>query len=269
WNPLHADPSFAKAFGFPRPILHGLCFFGYATRHVASYCPDGNPEFIKSIKVRFASSVLPGQTIRTEMWKESDSRIVFRCKVRGTGEIGTATGATGLGKELPNPKARSAGAAPKAAGAPVPTSGDIFRAIGAFVPANPATAEKVKTTFLFKLSGPESAWLIDLSTPPGRVSEGTAGTAACTLELSDADFMAMATGQAGPLKTFASGKLKISGDVMASQKLGFLKKITPEMVFAETTKRPGGAASASASAPAASAAAAEPTTAEVFAVIED
>jgi 3-hydroxyacyl-CoA dehydrogenase/3a,7a,12a-trihydroxy-5b-cholest-24-enoyl-CoA hydratase len=268
WNPLHADPSFAKAFGFSRPILHGLCFFGYATRHVArAWAPDGNPAYIKSIKVRFASSVLPGQAIKTEMWKESDTRIIFRCKVEDTGEVCISNAAIELWKELPKPKDRSkpAAASAGAAAAPVPTSGDIFRAIGGFVQGNPATAEKVKTSYLFKLSSPESSWTIDLSTPPGTVSEGAAGKPTCTLEMTDADFLAMATGQADAMKLFSTGKLKISGDVMASQKLGFLKKITPEMVLAETTKRTGGGAAA----PAAAAPAAEPTTAEVFAVIDD
>jgi 3-hydroxyacyl-CoA dehydrogenase/3a,7a,12a-trihydroxy-5b-cholest-24-enoyl-CoA hydratase len=275
WNPLHADPAFAKAFGFTRPILHGLCFFGIATRHVArAFAPGGNPDHVKSIKVRFAASVLPGQTLVTEMWKDSDTKVVFRCKIKETGEVCISSAAIELWKELPRAKDRSkpaaaaaaVAAAASASAAPVPTSSDIFRAIGGFLAASPATAEKVKTTFLFRLSAPDASWTIDLATPPGSVAEGAIGKAACTLEMTDADFMAMATGQADAMKLFSTGKLKISGDVMASQKLGFLKKITPEMVLAETTRRTGGAGGAAA---AAAAAPAEPTTAEVFAVIED
>ena len=81
WNPLHADPAFAKSFGFDRPILHGLCTLGYAARHVIEqFAPEGDPRFFRSIRVRFAEPLFPGETIRTEMWKAAD-RIVFQVSV--------------------------------------------------------------------------------------------------------------------------------------------------------------------------------------------
>ena len=134
--------------------------------------------------------------------------------------------------------------------AAVPNSADIFRAIGTFVAGNPATAEKVKTTFLFKLSSPDSAWTIDLVDAAGHgAPRAPSARRRARSSISDADFMAMATGQADAMKLFSTGKLKISGDVMASQKLGFLKKLTPEMVLAETQeahRRRGAAAAAAA-----------------------
>jgi len=99
----------------------------------------------------------------------------------------------------------------------------------------------------------------------GSVTEGVAGKPACTLEMADGDFLAMATGQADAMKLFSTGKLKISGDVMASQKLGFLKKSHPGDGAAETTRRTGGAARGSGD----RGRRVEPTVAEVLAVIDD
>jgi 3-hydroxyacyl-CoA dehydrogenase/3a,7a,12a-trihydroxy-5b-cholest-24-enoyl-CoA hydratase len=257
WNPLHADPGMAKAFGFARPILHGMCTFGIATRHViAAFAPDADPRYVKSIKVRFASTVLPGETIVTEMWKENDQRIVFRSKVKERGEVCISNAAIELWKELPKPKDKAKAAAASGTKptivSPTVTSADYFHAIAAVIAKEPAIAEKVKTVFAFKLSSPDSSWTLDLATPPGALHEGLVGKPACTLELSETDMLAMAAGQADPMKLFSTGKLKISGDVMASQKLGFLKKVTPELVAAQTAKRGGGApAAATSGAPAA------------------
>jgi 3-hydroxyacyl-CoA dehydrogenase/3a,7a,12a-trihydroxy-5b-cholest-24-enoyl-CoA hydratase len=83
----------------------------------------------------FASTVIPGETLITEMWKESDTKIIFRTKVKERGETVISNAAIELWKELPKAKDRSKPAAAAAGGAPkaVTTSADIFRAIGTFV----------------------------------------------------------------------------------------------------------------------------------------
>ena len=89
-NPLHIDPDFSKVGGFKVPILHGLCFFGISGKHV--YKTFGP---FKNIKVRFAGVVLPGQTLRTEMWKEGN-RVIFQTKVVQTGKLCIAGGGAEL-----------------------------------------------------------------------------------------------------------------------------------------------------------------------------
>ena len=69
-NPLHSDPDFAKAAGFDKPILHGLCTYGVTCRAVlATYC-NFDPTLIRGHDVRFSAPVFPGETIVTRMWKD-------------------------------------------------------------------------------------------------------------------------------------------------------------------------------------------------------
>lgn len=62
--------------GFDTPILHGLCTFGISAKHVMKTFASNKPENMKSVKVRFAKHVFPGETIETRMWKEG-SKVVF------------------------------------------------------------------------------------------------------------------------------------------------------------------------------------------------
>lgn len=78
-NPLHADPQVAKAAGFKQPILHGLASFGVVGHAILRSCCDYDPTRLKSIGLRFASPVYPGETLRTEMWR-SGKRVQFRVR---------------------------------------------------------------------------------------------------------------------------------------------------------------------------------------------
>jgi acyl dehydratase len=79
-NPLHAEPAVAKAAGFPRPILHGLCTYGVAGHAVLKTFCGYEPARLTALSVRFSAPVFPGETIRTEMWRKNDT-VLFRARV--------------------------------------------------------------------------------------------------------------------------------------------------------------------------------------------
>ncbi len=83
-NPLHADPDFAQAAGFPRPILHGLATFGLAGHALLKAICGYNPARLTVMSGRFSAPVFPGETIRTEFWRantEDPGMIGFRARV--------------------------------------------------------------------------------------------------------------------------------------------------------------------------------------------
>ena len=95
-NPLHIDPEFAKMGGFDRPILHGLCTFGYVGRAVLHAVCGGDPAKLKGFEVRFSGVVYPGETIVTDIWLESGKALIqARTKERGEVVISNAAATIG------------------------------------------------------------------------------------------------------------------------------------------------------------------------------
>ena len=79
-NPLHADPAVAREAGFARPILQGLGTFGVAGHAILRIVCDYAPSRLRSIAGRFSAPVYPGETIRTEIWRDGDV-VSFRTRV--------------------------------------------------------------------------------------------------------------------------------------------------------------------------------------------
>ena len=71
-NPLHSDPGFASAAGFPVPILHGLCSYGIGCKAIVDTFLDGDVSRVRSYGARFAGVVFPGETLKASIWKDDD-----------------------------------------------------------------------------------------------------------------------------------------------------------------------------------------------------
>jgi len=68
-NPLHIAPEFARAVGFERPILHGLCTYGHAGRAILRHACGGDPARLRSFTARFSGVVMPGDALTTRGWR--------------------------------------------------------------------------------------------------------------------------------------------------------------------------------------------------------
>ena len=71
-NPLHSDPSFAALGGFDRPILHGLCSFGFTGRALLASLCDNDPSRFLSMDARFSKPVLPGDELTVSIWVDGE-----------------------------------------------------------------------------------------------------------------------------------------------------------------------------------------------------
>lgn len=77
-NPLHSDPAFAAFGGFERPILHGLCTYGFTGRALLHTLCDSDPARFTSMEGRFSSPVLPGETLTVNMWSTGPGEAIFQ-----------------------------------------------------------------------------------------------------------------------------------------------------------------------------------------------
>jgi acyl dehydratase len=77
-NPLHSDPKFAAMAGFPRPILHGLCTYGFTGRALLHTLCGGDPARFRSMSGRFSSPVVPGEALTVRMWREGEGKAMFQ-----------------------------------------------------------------------------------------------------------------------------------------------------------------------------------------------
>jgi acyl dehydratase len=77
WNPLHADPDFAKLAGFDRPILHGLCSYGTTLKTVVDMVLGGDAGRVDSYSTRFAGVFFPGETLRVRVWEEAPGKLLI------------------------------------------------------------------------------------------------------------------------------------------------------------------------------------------------
>ncbi|KAF9928572.1 hypothetical protein BGZ67_006882 [Mortierella alpina] len=235
WNPLHIDPDMAAVGGFDVPILHGLCSFGIAGKHIfKTYC-DNNAASFKNIKVRFAKTVNPGETLETSMWREGN-KVIFQVRAVERDAIIISNAAVELqGEALKAAAPAAAAAAPAAA----PAAAGNFKSAAAFdqiktgieamtAADREAQVKKVKAIFQFELTNDEgktATYHIDLKNGAGAVGAGPSKTKAdAVISTKDDVFVDLASGKANAQKLFMSGQIKVKGQVMLATKLGDVLK---------------------------------------------
>ncbi len=241
---LHVDPDFAKASGFEKPIMHGLCTHGFACRAVIKHLMPGHPERMTRFRVRFSKTIYPGVPIQTQIWTMDDGTAYFRTI---NAENGDTVLDGGIVQWLSAEEARKrqrrgalvtgAGASTSAADAVVAeikeaggSSGSASGGVAAVFERMPQAfqaeaAAGVEVVFQYDISGAGGGqWYCVVAGGACQVSEGVHEAPTTTIKMNHTDFLALTAGELNPMTAFTSGKLKIEGDLMKSQLIDKLFK---------------------------------------------
>ncbi len=89
-NPIHARPEVARAAGFEKPILHGLCSYGFAAHAALKALAGDDPARFRAFDARFTSPVMPGNTLRVDGWVIGPGKAVLTVKVCESEELAIA-----------------------------------------------------------------------------------------------------------------------------------------------------------------------------------
>ncbi len=83
-NPLHSDPWFARELaGFDKPILHGLCTYGFAGRALLAELAGNHAAKLTAVAARFSAPVFPGETLTTSIWRTEPGKAIYRTEASG------------------------------------------------------------------------------------------------------------------------------------------------------------------------------------------
>ncbi|EEH19941.2 hypothetical protein PABG_02200 [Paracoccidioides brasiliensis Pb03] len=96
YNPLHATPEPGKKMGFGGVIIHGLFSWNMAAHGILKTLGGSDPKNIKEFQARFASPVIPGVKLITEIWRTGKTEggfeeVVFVVK-NGEGKVVLSNG---------------------------------------------------------------------------------------------------------------------------------------------------------------------------------
>jgi acyl dehydratase/putative sterol carrier protein len=233
---LHVDAEFAKMVGFERPIMHGLCTYGFACRALMTSLTPGNPGKVRRLACRFLQALYPGEPIKTLVWKTKVGTAVWRTINASTGDVVIERGLFEYGEIPPvGEGARVNERSNQLTGDNPPTSrtkedrpavgaeiGELsmVKAIFEKMPSifNADAAKGVDATFQFNISGEGGGdWYAEVKGGACKVEAGVHSNPTTTIKMDAPDFVDMINGKLPAMQAFTSGKLKIGGDIMKSQ----------------------------------------------------
>jgi len=227
-NPLHIDPDFATKARFKKPILHGLCSYGVASRHVIATFADNDPKRMKCVKARFTKHVFPGEEVQTEMWKVNSTRVIFQLRVVGRDEIAIGNAFVEFHPALSSAEPSQIIAITGAGG----IAAEVVKKLAAnLTKLSDSTRQDLvkKTKGVFQFEVASRPFFVDMKNGKGAIGAGPSPAAAdLTVAIAkEQDFADLASGKLGAQAAYMKGLIKIKGNMMLGMKMdGILKTLS-------------------------------------------